>query len=67
MQCDFESVWRLFWSNTGFLVMEENTMLEVLKDKKFILGVQWHPEISYDFDENSRKIINYFINKCKEK
>jgi len=38
-----------------------------LKDKKFILGVQWHPEISYDFDDNSRKIINYFINKCKEK
>ena len=36
-----------------------------LKNKKFILGVQWHPEISYDFDENSRKIIDYFINKCK--
>ena len=36
-----------------------------LKDKKFILGVQWHPEISYDFDDNSRKIIDYFINKCK--
>ena len=36
-----------------------------LKNKKFILGVQWHPEISYDFDENSRKIIDYVINKCK--
>ena len=34
------------------------------KDKKFILGLQWHPEISYDFDENSKKIIDYFINIC---
>lgn len=35
-----------------------------MKNKKFILGVQWHPEISYDFDKNSRKIISYFINVC---
>lgn len=38
-----------------------------LNDKNFVMGVQWHPEISYDFDENSRKIIHYFINKCREK
>ena len=38
-----------------------------LKNKKFIMGVQWHPEISYDFDENSRKLIDYFISICKEK
>lgn len=37
-----------------------------LKDKKFIMGVQWHPEISYDFDDNSKKIIDYFINICKD-
>jgi len=35
-----------------------------LTDKKFILGVQWHPEISYDFDENSKILIDYFINIC---
>lgn len=35
-----------------------------MKNKKFIMGVQFHPEISYEFDENSRKIIDYFINKC---
>ena len=35
-----------------------------MKNKKFIMGVQFHPEISYEFDENSRKIIEYFINKC---
>ena len=38
-----------------------------LKNKKFIIGVQWHPEISYDFDDNSKKIIDYFINVCNKK
>ncbi|MBQ9019346.1 MAG: gamma-glutamyl-gamma-aminobutyrate hydrolase family protein [Bacilli bacterium] len=37
-----------------------------MKNKKFIMGVQWHPEISYNFDDNSKKIIDYFINICKE-
>ena len=37
-----------------------------LRDKVFHMGVQWHPEISYDFDDNSKKIINYFINVCCE-
>lgn len=27
---------------------------------QFILGVQWHPEISYNKDENSRKLFEYF-------
>lgn len=35
-----------------------------IKNKRFILGVQWHPEISYEFDDNSKKVINYFINEC---
>lgn len=35
-------------------------------NKKFIMGIQWHPEISYDFDDNSRKIIDFFIEKCKK-
>lgn len=30
----------------------------------FNIGLQWHPEISYDFDENSKKIIDYFINEA---
>lgn len=33
----------------------------------FHVGIQWHPEISYDFDENSRKIIDYFIKICEKK
>lgn len=37
-----------------------------LPSQRFHVGVQWHPEISYDFDENSRKIIDYFIKICDE-
>ena len=32
-----------------------------IKDKKFVLAVQWHPEFSYKKDENSRKIFKAFI------
>ena len=32
-----------------------------MPSRKFIMGVQWHPEFSYDVDENSRKIIHAFV------
>lgn len=35
------------------------------KDKKFNIGVQWHPERTYNDDEPSRKIIDAFITACK--
>ena len=31
----------------------------------FNIGVQWHPEISYSFDENSKKIIDSFVEAAK--
>lgn len=31
--------------------------------KKFILGIQWHPESLIDKDENSQKIFDEFINR----
>ena len=37
-----------------------------LKDKKFNIGIQWHPEISYDFDINSKKLIDNFIDVCSK-
>ncbi len=33
-------------------------------DKKFIMGVQWHPE--YIYDENSQKILNSFIDSINK-
>lgn len=33
----------------------------------FNIGIQWHPEISYEFDENSRKVIDAFIEAAKNR
>lgn len=37
-----------------------------MPNKKFIVGIQWHPEISYNFDDNSKMIIDYFIDICRK-
>lgn len=47
----------------------EDGILEAIEypsDKIFNIGVQWHPEISYDFDENSKKIIDEFIEEASK-
>ena len=31
----------------------------------FNIGVQWHPEISYSFDDNSKKIIDCFVEAAR--
>lgn len=33
----------------------------------FNIGVQWHPEISYSFDDNSKKIIDSFIEAARQR
>ena len=40
--------------------------IEYSKDN-FNIGIQWHPEISYEFDDNSKKIIDAFIEAAREK
>ncbi len=37
-----------------------------LPDQKFHIGIQWHPDISYNFDSNARKLLNYFIDVCSK-
>ncbi len=36
-----------------------------LKDKKFVLGVQWHPEVLYKDFEEQFMLFKAFINSCK--
>ncbi len=46
------------------MAFSEDGLIEsiYMPSKKFIVGVQWHPEFSYEADENSRKIANAFVN-----
>ena len=37
------------------------------KNKLFLLGVQWHPENTYQSDIHSKKIFDYFIKICNDK
>ena len=36
------------------------------KNKKLFLGVQWHPERSYETEESSRAIFKAFVDACKK-
>ena len=33
-------------------------------EQKFLWAVQWHPELSYQSDENSRMIFQEFVRHC---
>ena len=45
------------------MAISEDGLIEgiYMPSRKFIMGVQWHPEFSYEVDENSRKIIHAFV------
>lgn len=45
------------------MAFSEDGLIEsiYMPSNKFIVGVQWHPEFSYDVDEYSRKLINAFV------
>ena len=49
-----------------FICARYNNTIEAIEDntQRFFLGVQWHPESTYDNDINSRKIFDYFIKMC---
>jgi putative glutamine amidotransferase len=36
-----------------------------LPDYRFVWGVQWHPELSYETDRNSQLILTAFVRACK--
>ena len=46
----------------------EDGLIEAVEypKKKFVLGVQWHPESMLDYDIYANKIIDAFMNHCKE-
>lgn len=46
--------------------LSEDGIIEAIEypGDTFIVGVQWHPEISYEFDSNSALLINEFIKEA---
>ncbi len=45
------------------MAISEDGLIEsiYMPSHKFIVGVQWHPEFSYDVDENSRNLVKAFV------
>ena len=55
--------------NTTITGMSSDNVIEAIEDtnKRFFLGLEWHPENMYSYDLNSRKIFDYFIKICNDK
>ena len=53
-------------SNLKVSAYSEDGLIEALEypNKKFVLGIQWHPENMIDYDEYNKKIIESFISSC---
>ena len=48
--------------------ISSDNVIEAVEDasKRFLLGVEWHPENMYDTDLNARKIFDYFVKICND-
>lgn len=49
------------WAKDGIIEGIEDT-----RDERFVLGVQWHPELSWATDRLSRDVFRTFIERCSE-
>ena len=46
------------YSDDGFVESFE------LPNKKFVVGVKWHPELMLE-EESTQRLFKYFVNECK--
>lgn len=49
------------WTNDSVI-----ECIEDIRENRFVLGVQWHPELSWHSDPLSKKIFDVFVQKCGE-
>ena len=57
-------------SNLEAIAWASDGIIEAVQDSRpdrFVLGVQWHPELSWQTDELSRSIFEMFVSKCRER
>jgi len=50
------------WANDGVIECIEDT-----RKDRFVLGVQWHPELSWQIDGLSREIFKSFVEECADR
>lgn len=50
------------------MAYSEDGLVEALSvpDRRFIVGVQWHPEFAYMTDPKSRKLVQAFVDACRK-
>jgi len=48
------------WTNDGVI-----ECIEDIRENRFVLGVQWHPELSWHSDPLSKEIFDVFVGKCQ--
>jgi putative glutamine amidotransferase len=56
-----ENLRAVAWANDDVIEGIEDT-----RPDRFVLGVQWHPELSWSNDELSRSIFEAFVSRCSE-
>jgi putative glutamine amidotransferase len=56
-----ENLKAVAWANDGVIECIQDT-----RPGRFVLGVQWHPELSWEADELSRLIFGVFVSRCSE-
>jgi putative glutamine amidotransferase len=56
-----ENLRAIAWANDGVIEAIEDT-----RSDRFVLGVQWHPELSWNTDELSSSIFKGFVSRCSE-
>ena len=51
---------------TKMAVSEDGLIKAIeVRNQKFAIAVQWHPEFSYESNEDSIKLITAFVDECK--
>jgi putative glutamine amidotransferase len=50
------------WAKDGIIECIEDT-----REDRFVLGVQWHPELSWSTDQLSRDVFNAFVEQCRHR
>lgn len=56
-------------TNLTVSAYSEDGLIEAVEysNKDFVIGVQWHPEGMLDYDLNANKLLDEFINKCRNR